>query len=124
MLSYTLSHVVSQTWTNRKTHTTKVLREDWYKATYRISCGFNVATTKFFTYEKGLSNVDTPLTTNSVSSPMGKGSDSQPVQVNFIRAGHPLYFIEPFLLFYWTVSVPAVTTKYYFINLCLLTAWK
>lgn len=68
-------------WKNLDTHYKVVLKNDWYGKLCLFQSEFNYATTLFYK-ELGIQNFQFPLTTISISSPMGLGSDSSPVKVN------------------------------------------
>lgn len=77
----------------------EVLRSPWYKALFRLQDTFAKATVEFFS-QQGLSYFPSPLTTGSISSPMGLGSDSLPVRVQL--GGTDVYLADSmqFLLEY------------------------
>lgn len=56
-----------------------VLKSDWYKMMFSLQNIFVKASMEFY-YGKGLQYVPLSVTTNSISSPMGLGSDSLPVE--------------------------------------------
>ena len=69
------------TWKNIDTHYINVLKEPWYKLLVKMENILTIETMKF--YEKrGLITIHLPVTTGSISSPMGRGSDSIPIKVN------------------------------------------
>ncbi|OIK08266.1 asparaginase [Bacillus sp. MUM 13] len=61
-------------------HFKKALENPWYQALLTIQDEINYSTWKFFR-SKGIRSVCLPITTGSVTSPMGLGSDSLPVKV-------------------------------------------
>ncbi len=76
-----MKNYIPNTWKNKKTHYMKVIDEPWYKLLVKLENLLTVETVKF--YEKiGISTMHLPVTTESISSPMGRGSDSLPVKVN------------------------------------------
>ncbi len=79
----------------------EVLKSDWYKMMFELQNVFVRASTEFY-YSKGLKYVPLPVTTTSISSPMGLGSDSVPVEV--IIKGRKVYLADSmqFLLEYFT----------------------
>lgn len=78
-------------WKNDREHIRMILTNDWYRLLAQIlSCVLDVSHS-FFKSE-GLDPYIFPITTGSVSSPMGKGSDSLPVSVN-IR-GNEVYLAD------------------------------
>lgn len=58
-----------------------VLNEPWYAAITRINAALLSATHAFFA-ARGIASVAVPVTTGTVTSPMGLGSDSAPVPVS------------------------------------------
>lgn len=68
------------TYKNKKTHYLKVLDSDWYKLLIKLENLISVETMKFYE-KKGLITIHLPVTTGSISSPMGRGSDSLPVKI-------------------------------------------
>jgi len=70
-----------KSWKNLNTHYKVVLKNDWYKNLCLFQDEFNYATALFYK-ERGIQNFQFPLTTNSISSPVGLGSNSSPVKVN------------------------------------------
>lgn len=72
---------VPNTWKDLKTHYIKALDTDWYRMLVKLENLLSVETMKF--YEKrDISAIHLPVTTGSISSPMGRGSDSTPVKIN------------------------------------------
>ncbi len=69
------------TWKNPSTHYLKVLNEPWYKLLIKLENLISSETMKFYE-KKGILTFHLPVTTGSISSPMGRGSDSIPVKVN------------------------------------------
>lgn len=58
-----------------------VLNSPWYKLLVRLENLVSMETMKFY-QKKGIITLHLPVTTGSISSPMGRGSDSTPVNVN------------------------------------------
>jgi len=71
---------VPNTWKESETHYIKALDEPWYKLLVKLENLINVETMKFY-QKKGIITMHLPVTTGSISSPMGRGSDSTPVRV-------------------------------------------
>lgn len=68
-------------WKDEKNFYLKVLNNPWYSFLVKLENLISVETMKF--YEKrGIITMHLPVTTGSISSPMGRGSDSLPVRVN------------------------------------------
>jgi asparaginyl-tRNA synthetase len=69
-----------QSWKNPDEHWMSVVQHPYYRELARVQDCLNHAIHSFF-HSRGISALDLPLTTGSVSSPMGLGSDSLPVSV-------------------------------------------
>jgi len=69
-----------KSWKNLNTHYKVVLESEWYRILCILQSEFNYATTLFYK-NLGIPNFQFPLTTTSISSPIGLGSDSLPVKV-------------------------------------------
>ena len=72
---------IPNTWKNLDTHYMKALDTDWYKILVKLENLLSVETMKFYERKK-ISAIHLPVTTGSISSPMGRGSDSTPVKIN------------------------------------------
>jgi len=72
---------VPNTWKEYNTHYLEVLKSDWYKQLVLLENLITEETVNFY-QKKGIVTLHLPVTTGSISSPMGKGSDSKPVKVN------------------------------------------
>ncbi|QTL40383.1 asparaginase [Xenorhabdus budapestensis] len=70
-----------QSWINHKNHFESAIFDPWYKSVTKIHSIISVKTSDFFN-SRGLLPVLLPVTTGSISSPMGLGSDSMPVKIN------------------------------------------
>ena len=68
------------TWKNPSTHYLEVLKNPWYKLLIKLEDLVSVETMKFYEY-RGIHTMHLPVTTGSISSPMGRGSDSLPVKI-------------------------------------------
>jgi asparaginyl-tRNA synthetase len=80
-----------QSWKNMKEHYIHVLQSDWYKLIYDLQNEISFATYDFYK-SKDIKTVYLPITTGSISSPMGLGSDSLPVQV--VLCGEETYLAD------------------------------
>ena len=67
-------------WKDKDNFYLKVLEEPWYKFLVKLENLITYETMKFYE-EKGIITVHLPVTTGTISSPMGRGSDSIPVKV-------------------------------------------
>lgn len=69
------------TWKYPATHYLKVLNSKWYKQLVILENLITEETMRFYS-DRGIITMHLPVTTGSISSPMGRGSDSKPVKVN------------------------------------------
>ncbi|TDV48693.1 amino acid--tRNA ligase-related protein [Actinophytocola oryzae] len=67
-------------WRTPDTHFLTVLEDPWYRHVFELTDLFHTATVDFWRSRDGRAAY-LPLTTGSVSSPMGRGSDSIPVAI-------------------------------------------
>ncbi len=72
---------VPNIWKDKNSFYLKALDSDWYKLLVKLENLISVETTNFYCNE-GMITMHFPVTTGSISSPMGKGSDSLPVSVD------------------------------------------
>jgi len=70
-----------RSWENASTHFLYAINDPWYKHIATIENIIHEATCEFYKGE-GIKTLFLPITTGSISSPMGLGSDSLPVKVN------------------------------------------
>lgn len=63
------------------THYIEALKNNWYKQLVLLENLVTEETMRFYA-DKGIITMHLPVTTGSISSPMGRGSDSSPVKVN------------------------------------------
>lgn len=68
-------------WKNEEDFYLNVLNSHWYKLLVKLENLISSETMKFYE-QKGIITMHLPVTTGSISSPMGRGSDSLPVKVN------------------------------------------
>jgi asparaginyl-tRNA synthetase len=76
-----------------------VVESPWYRAIAAIQDAVTVGTVEFFS-GLGLRTLHLPITTGAISSPMGLGSDSVPVQVNLLGTDTYLADSMQFMLEY------------------------
>lgn len=69
------------TWKEQKSHYIKAMNDPWFKLLVKLQNLLSVETVKFYE-SKNITTMHLPVTTGSISSPMGRGSDSIPVKVN------------------------------------------
>ncbi|MDN3610404.1 asparagine synthetase A [Vibrio ostreicida] len=80
-----------QTWKCPQTHYLEAFDQRWYKQLLEIQSELNFLTHDFYR-QQNMTSVMLPITTGSISSPMGLGSDSLPVEVEI--AGQPTYLAD------------------------------
>ena len=68
-------------WQDPDTHFLKILESEWYQVLVTLQDCFTRATVGFWA-DRGVRAGHLPVTTGSISSPMGLGSDSHPVSVD------------------------------------------
>ena len=90
---------VPNTWQDGKSHYIKALDEPWYKLLAKLENLLSVETMKFY-QKKNILTIHLPITTGSISSPMGRGSDSLPVKVKLEGVNTYLADSMQFLLEY------------------------
>ena len=69
-----------ETWKTPSEHLSQLINHEWYKIQGILQSKYSLFTHQFFTQNK-IEAALPPLTTNSVSSPMGWGSDSCPLDI-------------------------------------------
>ncbi|GAA2786433.1 asparagine synthetase A [Streptomyces rameus] len=95
----TLSFAAPRTWRDPDSHFEIALSHPWYRTLLQMTDIMQRATVEFWA-GRGVRAAYLPVTTGSVSSPMGLGSDSSPVRVEL--EGVPTYLADSmqFLLEY------------------------
>ncbi|KAL8995646.1 MAG: hypothetical protein Q9169_004655 [Polycauliona sp. 2 TL-2023] len=73
-----------QSWKSPQKHATAVLSEMWYKNLFTIQDSLFHSSVSFFKQGVNYKYAFVPATTNAISSPMGLGSDSEPVPINLL----------------------------------------
>ncbi|KAL4974642.1 hypothetical protein BDW66DRAFT_152675 [Aspergillus desertorum] len=68
-------------WQNPHTYAIQALHSPWHRMMLRLQSSLFHASIDFFRREMAYEYLIVPLTTGSISSPMGLGSDSQPVSI-------------------------------------------
>ena len=86
-------------WQNIDDHYKNAINDPWYKNLVNIENLITVNTVKFYD-EKDIKTLHLPITTGSISSPMGLGSDSSPVKVNLCNVDTYLADSMQFMLEY------------------------
>ncbi|XP_068434440.1 uncharacterized protein [Clinocottus analis] len=74
----------SQSWQDPQSHPTLAIKSQWYRNLFQIQNTLFHSTVEYFHTSCQYSYALTPLTTDCISSPMGLGSDSEPVSVNLM----------------------------------------
>ena len=75
-----MKNYIPNTWKDKETHYLKALNSPWYKLLIKLENLISYETMNFYK-RKGIITIHLPVTTGSISSPMGKGSDSLPVKI-------------------------------------------
>lgn len=70
----------SDSWKKPSNHYIMALKDEWYRQLIKLENLITEETIKFYS-KKGIITMHLPVTTGSISSPMGRGSDSLPVKV-------------------------------------------
>jgi asparaginyl-tRNA synthetase len=89
----------SKSWMNLQEHYISAINDPWYNAVFEIQDVISFSTMTFF-QERQIKAVHFPITTSSVSSPMGRGSDSKPVKIELFGVETYLADSMQFLLEY------------------------
>ncbi|XP_059203414.1 uncharacterized protein LOC131982810 [Centropristis striata] len=79
-------------WQDPETHSTLAIKSQWYRNLFQIQNTLFHSTVEYFHSSCQYSYALTPLTTDTISSPMGLGSDSEPVSVNLL--GQDIYLAD------------------------------
>ncbi len=88
-----------QSWMNMNDHFITVMQDPWYKALVELQDAITRSTSRFFSAQ-GLRTIHLPITTHSISSPMGLGSDSLPVKIDLFGVDTYLADSMQFMLEY------------------------
>ncbi|CAJ1075941.1 uncharacterized protein LOC121529570 [Xyrichtys novacula] len=79
-------------WKEPQSHSTLAIKSQWYRNLFQIQNTLFHSTVEYFHTKCQYSYALTPLTTDTISSPMGLGSDSEPVSVNLL--GQEIYLAD------------------------------
>ncbi|XP_060882849.1 uncharacterized protein si:ch211-256m1.8 [Labrus mixtus] len=79
-------------WKDPQSHSTLAIKSHWYRNMFKIQNTLFHSTVEYFHTTCQYSYALTPLTTDTISSPMGLGSDSEPVSVNLL--GQDIYLAD------------------------------
>lgn len=88
-----------QSWQDLQKHYLTALQSPWYRTLIEIQDQISASTYQFFS-QRGLKTIHLPITTHSISSPMGLGSDSQPVNIDLFGVDTYLADSMQFMLEY------------------------
>lgn len=79
-------------WEDPQSHSTLAIKSQWYRKLFQIQNTLFHSTVEYFQSSCRYYYALTPLTTDTISSPMGLGSDSEPVSVNLL--GREIYLAD------------------------------
>ncbi|XP_042360387.1 uncharacterized protein LOC121956311 [Plectropomus leopardus] len=79
-------------WQDPQSHSTLAIKSQWYRNLFQIQNTLFHSTVEYFHTSCQFSYALTPLTTDTISSPMGLGSDSEPVSVSLL--GQDIYLAD------------------------------
>ncbi|XP_017563549.2 asparagine--tRNA ligase-like [Pygocentrus nattereri] len=82
----------SRTWEQPQSHSTLAIKSQWYRNLFQIQNTLFHSTVEYFSNKCKYAYALTPITTDTISSPMGLGSDSEPVFVNIL--GQDVYLAD------------------------------
>src|SRR5436305_8262367 len=72
-----------RSWQTPAGHLRAALTDPWFRVIATLLHRINLATQEFYS-SRGLISASLPITTGAISSPMGLGSDSLPVEVELM----------------------------------------
>lgn len=81
-----------RSWKEPQSHATLAINNTWYRNLFQIQNTLFHSTVEYFHSFCQYAYALTPLTTDTISSPMGLGSDSEPVSVNLL--GQDVYLAD------------------------------
>ncbi|XDV13600.1 hypothetical protein PO909_001978 [Leuciscus waleckii] len=81
-----------QSWEDPQTHAALAIKSKWYRNLFQIQNTLFHSTVEYFNNKCKYAYALTPITTDTISSPMGLGSDSEPVFVNML--GQDVYLAD------------------------------
>lgn len=102
-----------RTWENPQSHSILAIKSQWYRNLFQIQNTLFHSTVNYFNDKCKYSYALTPITTDTISSPMGLGSDSEPVFVNML--GQDVYLADSmqFVLEYFLRFQEGLPGTYY-----------
>ncbi|XP_069557559.1 uncharacterized protein [Brachyistius frenatus] len=100
-------------WEDPQSHSRLAIKSQWYRNMFQIQNTLFHSTVEYFHSSCQYSYALTPLTTDTISSPMGLGSDSEPVSVNLL--GQNVYLADSmqFVLEYFLRFQESLLGTYY-----------
>lgn len=81
-----------KSWKDPESHSTLAINNQWYRNLFQIQNTLFHSTVEYFHNSCHYSYALTPITSDTISSPMGLGSDSEPVSVNLL--GQDIYLAD------------------------------
>ncbi|XP_072530494.1 uncharacterized protein [Salminus brasiliensis] len=102
-----------RSWEHPQSHSTLAIRSQWYRNLFQIQNTLFHSTVEYFNKTCRYAYALTPITTDTISSPMGLGSDSEPVFVNML--GQDVYLADSmqFVLEYFLRFQDGLPGAYY-----------
>lgn len=102
-----------RTWEKPQSHSILAIKSQWYRNLFQIQNTLFHSTVDYFRNKCKYSYALTPITTDTISSPMGLGSDSEPVFVNML--GQDVYLADSmqFVLEYFLRFQEGLPGAYY-----------
>ncbi|KAI4889606.1 hypothetical protein NFI96_014626, partial [Prochilodus magdalenae] len=102
-----------RSWEHPQSHSTLAIRSQWYRNLFQIQNTLFHGTVEYFNSKCKYAYALTPITTDTISSPMGLGSDSEPVFVNML--GQDVYLADSmqFVLEYFLRFQEGLPGTYY-----------
>ncbi|XP_028842458.1 uncharacterized protein LOC114794214 [Denticeps clupeoides] len=102
-----------RTWEDPQSHATLAIKNQWYRNLFQMQNTLFHSTVDYFHNVCRYAYALTPITTDTISSPMGLGSDSEPVYVNML--GQDVYLADSmqFVLEYFLRFQEGLPGTYY-----------
>lgn len=100
-------------WKHPQSHSILAIKSQWYRNLFQIQNTLFHSTVEYFNNKCKFAYALTPITTDTISSPMGLGSDSEPVFVNML--GQDVYLADSmqFVLEYFLRFQDGLPGAYY-----------
>lgn len=102
-----------RTWESPQNHSFLAIKSQWYRNLFQIQNTLFHSTVEYFSNQCKYSYAMTPITTDTISSPIGLGSDSEPVFVSML--GQDVYLADSmqFVLEYFLRFQEGLPGTYY-----------